>query len=217
MIARPPNLTRYPISSLQQDWFNEDKPLTKFGTLPILYEISDETGHVVEIAEALSIEIYLARKFNLLGDNAFEESQILGYFSNTRAVMHRHEDAYFTRSQFRKEEHDKFVEEKLKQWIRTHEKALAENGSNGHYVGNRVSLADIKTAVAIQQFLNELYAFKGYEDVSKLISKEATPNLWKVREAVHEKESYRDWINSDAFKATVTATQSFFDVEYNEL
>ena len=182
-----------------------------------MYETSADGKRVIEIAEALSIEVYLARKFNLLGDNLFEETQILGYFSNTRALMHRHEDAYFTRSQFRKEEHDKFVEEKLKQWIRTHERALQENGSNGHYIGNRVSLADIKTAVAVDQLLNKLHVFKGFEDVAKLITEELTPNLLKVRENVLAKKSYSDWIDSAEFKATLNSTQAFFDNEYNEL
>ncbi|KAF9939723.1 hypothetical protein BGZ65_009720 [Modicella reniformis] len=104
---------------------------------------------------------------------------------------------------FRKEEYDKFIDEKFKQWIRTHEKALKRNGSNGHYVGNKVS--DIKTAVAI-----------GYEDVAELVNKETTPSLWKVRETVLEKKNYRDWLNSKVLKAT-TGTQSFFNTEYNQL
>ncbi|KAF9947255.1 hypothetical protein BGZ65_008973 [Modicella reniformis] len=195
------------------DWFGEDKPLTKFGTLPILYENSADDKHVVEIAEALNIELYLAHKFNLLGDNIFEESQILGYYSNSRALMHRQEDAYFTRSQFRKEEYDKFVDEKLKQCIRTHEKALKENGNNGTLCRQQ----DIKTAVAIDQLLNKLYVFKGYEDVTELINKEVTHNLWKVRETVLEKKSYRKWLDSEEFKATAAETQSYFDIEYNQL
>ncbi|KAF9270967.1 hypothetical protein BGZ68_004497, partial [Mortierella alpina] len=104
------------------DWFVHDKPLTKFGTLPILYEFSADGKTVIEHAEALAIEIRLARRFNLLGANAFEESQIMSLFSNTRAIMHRHEDAYFSRNQFRIEERDKFINTRLSQWIATHEK-----------------------------------------------------------------------------------------------
>ncbi|KAF9313810.1 hypothetical protein BG006_004063, partial [Podila minutissima] len=67
------------------DWFNVEKPLLKFGTLPVLYEHSRDGKVVVEHAEAMGLEIRLARKFGLLGANAFEETQILGFFSNTRA------------------------------------------------------------------------------------------------------------------------------------
>ncbi|KAF9437706.1 hypothetical protein BGZ76_011551 [Entomortierella beljakovae] len=199
------------------DWFNVDKPLTKFGTLPILYEVSANGEHTIEIAEALNIELYLGRKFGLLGDNAFEESQIVGFFSNTRALMHRHEDAYFCRSQFREADRDKFVEQVLKQWIRTHEKALAQNGSNGHYIGDKVTLADIKTAVALDSILNHQYHFKGFDIIGKLVTKEATPNIWKVREIVEQKKSYKDWLESKEYKDIATETTSFFDNEYNGL
>jgi len=155
---------------------------------------------VIEHAEALAIELRLARRFNLLGANAFEESQIMSLFSNTRAIMHRHEDAYFSRSQFRTEERDKFINTKLSQWIATHEKVLKENGSTGFYIGDKVTLAEIKTAVAVDQLLNELYVFKGFEGIKKLITPELTPNLWKVRENVLQKKSYKDWTGSAVFQ-----------------
>ncbi|KAF9554496.1 hypothetical protein BGW38_009313, partial [Lunasporangiospora selenospora] len=184
------------------DWVTE-KPRTRYGTLPVLYEISADGSKVIEHAEALNIELRLARRFDLLGSNSAEESAITGAFSNTRALMHRFEDAYFVRKQFRDEEHDKFINEKLLQWIRTHEKILSENGSNGHYVGNQVSLADIKTTVAIEQLLNESYTFKGFEDIKLYINASASPNLWKIRETVLGKKSYRSWLESEAYK-TIT-------------
>jgi len=135
------------------------KPLTKFGSLPVLYETftSPETGEklIVEHAEALAIELRLARAFNLLGDNAFEETQILGFFSNTRALMHRHEEAYFVKAEDLDKERDLFINVKLAQWIQRHELELGKNKdpktgeARGFYIGNRASLADIKTAVAI--------------------------------------------------------------------
>ncbi|KAF9571246.1 hypothetical protein EC968_000789 [Mortierella alpina] len=199
------------------DWFVHDKPLTKFGTLPILYEVSADGKTVIEHAEAMAIELRLARKFNLLGANAFEESQIMSVYSNTRAVMHRHEDAYFTRNQFRTEERDKFIDTKLSAWISAHEKLLQQNGSTGFYIGNQVTLAEIKTAVAIDQLLNELYEFKGFEGIQKIITPELTPNLWKVRENVLQKKSYKDWIESDVHKELKDGTTELFDHEYSEL
>lgn len=182
-----------------------------------MYETTADGSIVVEHAEAISIEIYLAEKFGLLGANAFERSQILGFFSSTRATMHRHEDAYFARKPYRDEERNKFLEGTLAIWIRTHESALKKNGTNGHYLGDETTLADIKTAVALEAFLNEQYLFKDFENIQKLINPEATPNLWKVREAVQAKKSYADWLASDLYKEIVAGNTSYFDGEYSRL
>ncbi|KAG0338847.1 hypothetical protein BG000_003300 [Podila horticola] len=198
-------------------WYKHEKALTKFGSLPLVYEATADGSVVVEHAEAISIEIYLAEKFGLLGTNAFERSQILGFFSSTRATMHRHEDAYFARKPYRAEERSKFLEGTLAIWIRTHEAALKKNGSNGHYLGNETSLADIKTAVALEALLNEQYHFKDFEDIQKLVNPGATPNLWKVREAVQAKKSYADWLASDLYKEIVIGNTNYFDGEYNRL
>ncbi|KAI1314987.1 hypothetical protein EDD11_001423 [Mortierella claussenii] len=206
-----------PASTVVEDWFGHDKALTKFGTLPILYEVSSDGKYTVEWAEALNIEIGLARKLGLLGDNYYEESQILGFFSNTRAVMHRHEDAYFAHRPFRTQDREVFFNTHLKQWIQRHEQALEQNGRrNGHYVGDKVTLADIKTAVALDALLNEQYVFKGFEETSRLITKELTPNLWRVREVVQSKRSYKDWLESPRYKDLVDETTVFFDREYDE-
>ncbi|KAG0270023.1 hypothetical protein DFQ27_000987 [Actinomortierella ambigua] len=203
---------------LPTDWFSADraeKQQTIYGTLPLLYEHHGETT-TLEVAEALNIELYLAEKFNLLGDNVAEAVQIRGAYSNTRALMHRQEDAYFTRKAHQADERQRFIDTFLKQWIHTHEAVLAKNGSNGHYVGTRTSLADIKTAVAIEQLLNELYEFEdgSYAD---LINPTATPNLWKVRENVLSKDSYRQWRESKTFQEYKAVTQGFFDKERHEL
>ncbi|KAF9419831.1 hypothetical protein BGZ94_009314 [Podila epigama] len=199
------------------DWYNVEKPLVKFGTLPVLYEISPPTNGksiVVEHAEAMALELRLARKFNFLGANAFEESQILSVYSNSRAIMHRLEDAYFVRAQHRIEERDKFLNEKLPIWIKTHEALLTKNGSNGLYVGSTVTLAEIKTATVLDILLHVQYDFKGFEGVHKLINSEATPNLWKLREVVQAKKSYADWIASDEYKRLTKLNHDLYDEEY---
>ncbi|KAF9567266.1 hypothetical protein EC968_003470, partial [Mortierella alpina] len=75
----------------------------------------------------------------------------------------------------------------------------------------------IKTAVAIDQLLNELYEFKGFEGIQKIITPELTPNLWKVRENVLQKKSYKDWVESDVHKELKDGTTELFDHEYSEL
>ncbi|KAF9217195.1 hypothetical protein BGZ59_005923 [Podila verticillata] len=185
------------------DWYSHEKALTKFGSLPLLYETAADGWVVVEHAEAISIEIYLDEKFGLLGVNAFERSQIL--------------EAYFARNPYRAEERNKFLESTLTIWIRIHKAALTKNGSNGHYLGNETTLAGIKTAVALEAFLNEQYHFKDFEIVPKLINPEATPNLWKVHGAVQAKKSYADWLASDLYNEIVVGNIGYFDGEYNKL
>ncbi|KAF9162361.1 hypothetical protein DFQ26_003603 [Actinomortierella ambigua] len=201
------------------DWTNPSSPEKSeaiYGTLPLMYEYDPKTGATLEIAEAMNIELYLAQKFNLLGDNDAEAIQIRAAYSNSRALMHRQEDTYFARKPHKAVERERFINEFLKQWIRTHESVLAKNGSNGHYVGNRTSLADIKTAVAIEQLLNELYRFQG-GDYADLINPTATPNLWKVRENVLSKDSYRQWRASEDFAKLKAVTQTLFDAEREQL
>ncbi|KAF9278244.1 hypothetical protein BGZ68_008683, partial [Mortierella alpina] len=93
---------------------------------------------------------------------------------------------------------------------------LRGNGSTGFYIGDKVTLAEIKTAVAIDQLLNELYVFKGFEEIKKLITPELTPNLWKVRENVLQKKSYKDWTESEVFQELKDGTTELFDLEYSQ-
>ncbi|KAG0199983.1 hypothetical protein BGX28_006831 [Mortierella sp. GBA30] len=72
----------------------------------------------------MAIEIRLTLKFSLLGANSFEETQILGFFSSSRSLMHRQEDAYYSRSQVRDEERDTFIKTKLPVWMSSPKKAL---------------------------------------------------------------------------------------------
>ncbi|KAG0045851.1 hypothetical protein BGZ83_008932 [Gryganskiella cystojenkinii] len=207
-------------------WMSYAKPLTKFGSLPILYEThTSPSGKkvIIEHADSLAIELRVAKAFDLLGDNAYEESQILGFFSNTRSLRHSHEDAYFAKVEDLDKERDLFINVKLAQWIQRHELELGKNKDpktgqvRGYYIGNRVSLADIKTAVAIDEFLNEQYAFRGGFDRIKnegLISPERTPNLWKVRENVWAKKSYKDYLDSPFYKVLLAVNTAYFEEEY---
>ncbi|KAF9285031.1 hypothetical protein BGZ68_004202 [Mortierella alpina] len=204
-------------SNIYPGEWRHDKPLTKFGSLPMMYEISADGKVVIEHAEAMAIELHLARKFNLLGDSSYEEAQILGFYSNSRSLAVSHQEAYLCKGSERVKQLENFIETQLKQWIRTHEKALVHNGSNGYYVSNRVTLAEIRTATTIEQLLNELCVFKGFEEVQKLITPELTPNLWKVRENVLQKKSYKDWIKSEAFQEITTKTTAYYDGEYETL
>ncbi|KAF9348569.1 hypothetical protein BGX34_002399, partial [Mortierella sp. NVP85] len=123
----------------------EDAVITKyppengspFGVFPVLH-IRTADGLEVKLAEALVIEQYLAKRFGLLGDNEWEEQLIRMLHSSTMYFRERH----FMRVVWNFKDRmdttfDTFMTQALPVWIETHTKHLKDNGSNGHYVGQK--------------------------------------------------------------------------------
>ncbi|KAG0299676.1 Glutathione S-transferase S1 [Dissophora globulifera] len=156
------------------DWASE-KSQAPFGVIPILTETSSDGSKTIQIAESEAIERYLAKKFGFAGDNVFEEVMVDTYSSNTKALMNQFSAKCFSVKdpELKKEGKAKLIAENIPTWIQYHERYLTQEGANGHYVGNKLTLADIKTVLAI----NMVQGISG-ED---LISQEKTPALWKVK------------------------------------
>jgi glutathione S-transferase len=94
----------------------------------------------VVLSESIVIDQYLAKKFNLLGDNEWEEWAIKTHYSNIHYLRERSlMKLTWTWADKRKEALDVFLEKTLPDFIVDHEFHLRRNGSNGHYVGDRVS------------------------------------------------------------------------------
>lgn len=106
------------------------------------------------------------------------------------------------------EVHDKvfefFKNNTLPTWIETHEKHLADNGNNGHYVGNKLTLADIRTATVIDhwQTLPE-----GKEIMEKVGKSEA---LMKVHAAVANEPRIAAWKASKLYCELEKSSTQFF-------
>lgn len=101
---------------------------------------------VLEIPESEAIERYLARKFGLLGRDAWEETAINTFYCSSNAVMSLYVNKVLLAFPDSKErELEKFVTKQVPQWIVQHEKWLARNGSNGFYVGDQVNQKQPKT------------------------------------------------------------------------
>jgi len=79
------------------------------------------------------IDVFLAKRFNLLGDNEYEEMTINGFYSNIHYLRERS----FTT--LRKESLERWLTRSIPRFIEDHEFHLKANGNNGHYVGNKVS------------------------------------------------------------------------------
>ncbi|KAJ1649094.1 hypothetical protein IWQ61_009708 [Dispira simplex] len=122
-----------------ENWETE-RSLTPYGKLPVLTEHGDD-GKVLKIVESDAIARYLARKFGLYGQDIHEDVQqdvIISQWREIQAI------AIMT---MQKNEHVKqFAVEKFKEasqhLFQKHGELLKQN-STGHYVGNRITLADI--------------------------------------------------------------------------
>ncbi|KAF9286489.1 Glutathione S-transferase S1 [Mortierella alpina] len=175
-----------------------------FGVFPVLH-IKTASGQEVQLAETLVIEQYLAKKFGLLGDNEWEEQQIKMFHSSSLYLRER----LFTRVTWNyKEVMDKalelFLSQQLPLWIETHTKHLKDNGSNGHYVGNKISLADLLTANCIDHFAIQFGGPKIVEMIKK------SPEIWKVKEKVDAEPRLQAWRQSEGYKKHISASTAMY-------
>ncbi|KAF9215469.1 Glutathione S-transferase S1 [Podila verticillata] len=184
-------------SYVPEDWASE-KPKKPFGVMPTLKETS-VNGKVIEIAETDAIARYLSRKFGYMGTNAFEETVINQFFSSTNSVASTIFIKYFGTKdpEAKAEVKSKLLTDTIQPWMRFHEQHLADNGSNGHYIGSALSLADIATAVLINM-LNGLFG-------ADTVTEEKNPALFKVHATVVSNPSFVAWTHTDSFKTLAAA------------
>ncbi|KAG0261676.1 hypothetical protein BG011_000772 [Mortierella polycephala] len=192
---------------LALDWPGMKKD-TPFGVLPVLYETTSD-GTVLELAESQAIEHYLARKFNLMGANSWENHLVDRYYTSMETLSNNFIKVMFAPLEKRQTEAEIFYRDHLPRWIAAHEHHLTKNGTNGHYVGDQFSLADLKTAMMIERI--QFLVPKGMEEqVAALFSAEATPGLWKVKETVNAHPHIAEWKKSERHTQIDAGTKGFF-------
>ncbi|KAF9954953.1 hypothetical protein BGZ72_004147 [Mortierella alpina] len=190
---------------LTADW-PAQKSQVPFRCLPVVYETTAD-GTVLELAESQAIERYLSKKFNLLGKNDYENHLVDRYVSSTDSASQMFRVKIIQGpAENRVEEANKFYAEVLPQFIAIHEEHLKKNGSNGHYVGNQFTLADINTASFIDRLL--FLRPQGANEVP--FSAENSPNLWKLRETVFSHPNLAAWKSSPRHQELDAATKGFF-------
>ncbi|KAF9347616.1 Glutathione S-transferase S1 [Mortierella sp. AD094] len=174
------------------DWAAE-KPHTPFGVMPLLKEISADGKVTINIAESDAIERYLAEKFGMAGDNAFERTVVNSYVNNSNDLMHHIYMKFFTVKDpaVKAEAKEQLLSGLIATWIKHNEKHLVANGSNGHYIGNKTTIADIKTAHMVE-------IIKGVKEDA--ITEESAPALLKVKTTVDLNPSLKAWRATDEFK-----------------
>ncbi|KAK3834666.1 MAG: hypothetical protein JOS17DRAFT_737390 [Linnemannia elongata] len=136
----------------KKDPWQDGKIPTPFGVVPVLKIVSPANEEVL-VAESMVIEQYLARKFNLFGNNEWESLTINALYSNIHFFLERASTRMtWVVPERRKHGLELFLQRMLPQFIEDHEMHLRANGSNGFYVGGRLSLADIHLANVIDHF-----------------------------------------------------------------
>lgn len=176
-----------------EDWATE-KPKAPFGQMPLLTETSADGKTTIQIAESDAIERYLSKKFGLLGSDAFEEILVNTFVSNIQALQSMILIKYMTVKdpEIKAASKEALITNNIAPWVKNHEQHLAANGSNGHYVGNKVTLADVKATFLISL----IQCVTGEE----LVSKSKTPAIWAVREELDKIENVAAWKKTEMYK-----------------
>ncbi|KAF9124863.1 hypothetical protein BGW39_007845 [Mortierella sp. 14UC] len=185
------------------NWPNEVK--SPFGVFPVLH-IKTADGRELRLAESIIIDHYLAKQFGLLGNNEWEELQIKMFHSSLHFIRERLTmRVTWNYKEVQEKAMDYFLKTSLPVWIETHTKHLKDNGSNGHYVGNKLSLADLQLANVIDHIecLHE-----GDQIVQRI--KEGSPELWKVKETVDNEPRLQEWRQSEGYKKHVAFSRTVY-------
>ncbi|KAG9327183.1 hypothetical protein KVV02_000899 [Mortierella alpina] len=183
------------------DW-KVEKPLTPFGSMPVLYETTP-TGEVLELAELSVLEHYIGQKFGWIGDNQWEQNLVKMYHSSSQALFDK---LVTTVVRAPKEHYDQMLEiwasTIVPEWAEYHERALKANGSNGHYVGSKLTIADIKTAT----ILDNVMTLTG----DRHISHEKTPAIMAVYDNFEKQPKYAAWKASEECKSYAELNRQMF-------
>ncbi|KAG0271056.1 Glutathione S-transferase S1 [Linnemannia exigua] len=177
-----------------KDW-NEGKIKAPFKVMPVLTITSPSNGKDAIIAESVPIDHYLARKFALLGSNEWEEMTIKALYNNIHHLRERSlTRVTLTYPEKRREGLNWFMNVALPTFLENHEFHLRANGSNGYYLGDKLSLAEIHLVNTMDHLLTL--------PVGHIIGAELAKSelLSKVRERVEGNPEISTWRASEEWR-----------------
>ncbi|KAF9907211.1 hypothetical protein EC991_011201 [Linnemannia zychae] len=178
----------------EEDWMQGRVP-TGFSYLPVL-TVKLPNDKELHLAEAIVIDTFLADRFGLLGDNYWEETLVRMFHTNMQYLRERtFSDVFVNPMEKRIAARAWFLERTLKKFLNDHEFHLKENGSNGHYVGDKVSLADIHLWNIIHFYGTVPWGQKAIDMFKEY------PLVWKVKETVDRLPQLIKWRATEEFKA----------------
>lgn len=160
-------------------------------------------GTVLEFAESQAIERYLAKKFNLLGANAWEEHLVNEYVHGLDCELTNHMKVVFASVETRQKEAESFSRDFTK-WSAFIERHLAANGNNGHFVGDKISWADLKAAVLVWRLELVWPVACGVE------APKVPKALVRVADTVKRDAKVKAWLASEEHHMFDANTKGFF-------
>lgn len=104
----------------------------------------------------------------------------------------------------RKEALERFLTRALPRFIEDHELQLKQNGSNGHCVSNRLSLADIHLASVIDHFSH----LPSGKEITAMFQKSRA--IWAVKEMVEKNPEIAAWKSTEECKAISAKSVTFY-------
>ncbi|KAF9978144.1 Glutathione S-transferase S1 [Actinomortierella ambigua] len=195
--------------------WQQEPVATPFGYMPML-EIHNSTGEDVVVSEQMVIDLYLAKKFKLLGKNDYEDVVIQAIYSSAQYVRERYSVGVAWTGENNKERGlDIFLRAHFPKWLEATEKVLQDNvkhgGEPGYFVGNELSLADIHVANVVDHFSHQPTG----KMILALIPKDSL--VWKVIENVEANPEIKVWRQSEEYQICVQSSKTLYKVTFPNL
>ncbi|KAG0208590.1 Glutathione S-transferase S1 [Mortierella sp. GBA30] len=188
-----------------KEWNEQEEFDCPFGVMPVLI-VKSEEGEAV-LAESIVVDMYLGEKLKLLGSNKYEEQTIKAFYSSIHYLRERSlMRTTWTDADKRKAAFETFTTKMVPWWIKVHEQHLERNGGNGHYIGDKLTLADIHLVGVLDHFAE----LPRGEEIIALFK--ASPLIWNVREAVLKNPEIAAWRESDRCKEIVEGGKKMYIV-----
>jgi len=192
---------RLVLAAANANWENKyvsDWPKEKFATegllfkqVPMLIE-HKSSGKELRLVQTGSIVRYLGNVLNLATDCACKNALLDSYFEGLYEIICKLLTMIFTSKPEELPETLKKIlaDESINNNISYHEDILAKNGSNGHYMDDKLTYVDVVAFGLVESYLK----FPGLEN---LFNNEKTPNLLKVYETVSKNPNIEAYLKSD--------------------
>ncbi|KAL1919549.1 uncharacterized protein VTP21DRAFT_2242 [Calcarisporiella thermophila] len=166
-----------------EDWASE-KATTPFGHVPVLY-VTKPDGSRYEIAESQAISRYLGREHGLVGDTNEENGLVdMALDSINELFLSMLRNYFLPKEEDKKEAGKQVLLQDVKNLLPFHEKLIKQRGGNGHYLQNKLTIADIHLFI----LLNGLGKIFDQDAYSTVVSETETPELLKVIESVKKEK-----------------------------
>ncbi len=153
----------------------------EFGQMPVL-EVDGK-----QKTQTIALEVFLARRFGLMGSNEEDEYQILNVLS-TREDYSKHLFGLLMPNEEQKNKREEIInnlrENVFPTILGAVEKRYVENGKGNYFLGDKFSLADIFLSTGFTQ----LFESPALKDLFSDVPSKTAPNVLELTRRIRENE-----------------------------